>query len=80
MKKNTGKSITKLRSQRARNYFVSIPGTLAVFRSNLMEWWCYTDNEIMNFLEKILSEGFPFIGTELFDNFFIIITLYFKLN
>jgi len=61
LKRRTGIPITKLRSHRARNYFVSIPGTLAVFRNDLVEWWSYTDTEIINLLRKIISEGIPFL-------------------
>ena len=61
LKKRTGIPITKLRSQKAGNYFVSIPGTLTVFRNDLVEWWCYTDTGVINFLRKTLSEGLPFI-------------------
>jgi len=61
LKRRTGIPITKLRSHKAGNYFVSIPGTLAVFRNDLMEWWSYTDTEIINFLRKIISEGISFL-------------------
>ena len=61
LKRRTGIPITKLRSHKARNYFVSIPGTLAVFRNELVQWWSYTDTEIINFLRKIISEGIPFL-------------------
>jgi len=61
LKKKTGRPITKLRSRKAGNYFVSIPGTLAVFRNSLVEWWCFTNTEIISFLGKILSKGLPFL-------------------
>jgi hypothetical protein len=38
LKKRTGKSIRELRS-RSGHYFVSIPGTIAIIKNGLVEWW-----------------------------------------
>ena len=57
LKKRTGKPITQLRSRRARHYFVSIPGTIAVVRDGKVEWYAVGDTEIIEFLEMVLIKG-----------------------
>lgn len=62
LKKRTGKSVFKaLRSKRARNYFVSIPGTLAVFRDDHVEWYTIMPEEILSFLRNVITEGENFL-------------------
>jgi hypothetical protein len=58
LKKRTGKPITKeLRSRRARHYFVSTPGTIAVVRDGKVEWYAVGDREIIEFLKMVLIKG-----------------------
>ena len=57
LKKRTGKSITELRSKRAGHYFVSIPGTIAIFRNNILEYWELATDEGIKFLERFLEKG-----------------------
>jgi hypothetical protein len=58
LKKRTGKPITKkLRSRRARHYFVSTPGTIAVVRDGKVEWYAVGEREIIEFLNMILIKG-----------------------
>ena len=54
--KRTGKSIRELRS-RSGHYFVSVPGTIAVIRNGLVEWWTLGDDYIIAFLKELLKEG-----------------------
>ena len=55
LKKRTGKPITKeLRSRRARHYFVSTPGTIAVVRDGKVEWYAVGDRGIIEFLKMVL--------------------------
>ncbi len=61
LKKRTGKAITRLRSRRARNYFVSTPGTLAALRDEEIEWYTLGDEEIAGFLKTILDKGWASI-------------------
>ena len=62
LKKRTGKSVFKeLRSKRARNYFVSIPGTITVFRNDIVEWYTIMPEEILDFLKNIISQGEVFL-------------------
>jgi len=56
LKKRTGKSIRELRS-RSGHYFVSVPGTIAVIRNGLVEWWTLGDDCITTFLKELLKEG-----------------------
>jgi len=57
LKKRTGEPITQLRSRRARHYFVSLPGTIAIVRDNETEWYTLGDEEIRKFLEAVLEKG-----------------------
>lgn len=62
LKKRTGKPITKLRGAGGeRHYYVSIPGTIAIVRNGQVEWWTFTDSEITEFLNRVLSEGQAFL-------------------
>lgn len=62
LKKRTGKPITKLRGAGGeRHYYVSIPGTIAIVRNGQVEWWTFTDSEITEFLNRVLSEGQVFL-------------------
>ncbi len=56
LKKNTGKSITKLRSH-SGNYFVSNPGTIGLFKNGQMVWWTLTERDIKEFLQNLLLTG-----------------------
>jgi len=60
LKKRTGRSIRELRSKSC-HYFVSIPGTIAVIRNGLVEWWTLSDNDIIAFLKELLKEGKEYI-------------------
>ena len=53
LKKATGVSITKLRSH-SGNYFVSIPGTIALMKNGQMVWWTHIENDIKESLRDIL--------------------------
>jgi len=58
LKKRTGKPITKLRGAGGeKHYYVSLPGTIAILRNAQVEWWTFTDSEITEFLNRVLSEG-----------------------
>lgn len=57
LKKATGLSITKLRSARRRNYYVSIPGTIALMQNGQMIWWTYVEKNIKEFLQNLLQTG-----------------------
>lgn len=62
LKKRTGKPITKLRGAGGgKHYYVSIPGTIAIVRNAQVEWWTFTDSEITEFLNRVLSEGQVFL-------------------
>jgi len=58
LKKRTGRSIEKnLRSRKTRNYFVSIPGTIAVVSDQGVEWYTLGREEISKFLDRVLVKG-----------------------
>lgn len=57
LKKRTGESITKLRSRKARHYFVSTPGTIAIVGDEGIEWCTLGDAEILEFLRSVLTKG-----------------------
>lgn len=62
LKKRTGEPITKLRGAGGkRHYYVSNPGTIAVIKDDQVEWWTYTISEILNFLNRVLSQGQSFL-------------------
>jgi hypothetical protein len=61
LKKRTGELITRLRSRKARHYFVSTPGTIAVFRDGDIEWYTLGDEEIAKFLRMVLSKGYALL-------------------
>lgn len=61
LKKRTGHPITKLRSRKARHYFVSIPGTIAIVRDEEIEWYTLGVEEIAKFLKMVLSKGYAFL-------------------
>jgi len=61
LKKRTGESITCLRSRRARGYFVSLPGTIAMIRDDKIEWYTLGDEEITEFLRAVLDKGHGFL-------------------
>jgi len=56
LKKRTGKSIRELRS-RSGHYYISVPGTIAVIRNRLVEWWTLSDEDIITFLKELLKGG-----------------------
>ena len=57
LKKRTGRPITCLRSRKARNYFVSTPGTLALIGAQGIEWYTLGEDNISEFLSGVLVEG-----------------------
>jgi len=57
LKKRTGESITRLRSRKGRNYFISLPGTIAIIRNEEVEWYTLGDDEIKKNLNAILDNG-----------------------
>jgi hypothetical protein len=61
LKKRTGEPITQLRSRRARHYFVSLPGTIAIIRDKEIEWYTLGDEEIAKFLRTVLSKGYAYL-------------------
>ena len=61
LKKRTGELITRLRSRKARHYFVSTPGTIAVVRDGDIEWYTLGDEEIAKFLMMVLSKGYALL-------------------
>lgn len=61
LKKRTGESITRLRSRKARHYFVSTPGTIAIVRDGEIEWYTLGNEEIAKFLKMVLSKRHAFL-------------------
>lgn len=61
LKKRTGGSITRLRSRKARHYFVSTPGTIAVVRDGKIEWYTLGDKGMTEFLKMVLSKGYTLL-------------------
>ena len=57
LKKRTGESITQLRSRKGRNYFISLPGTIAIIRNEGVEWYTLGDEEIIKSLNAVLDNG-----------------------
>lgn len=56
LKKAMGVSITKLRS-RSGNYFVSLPGTIALMKDGQSVWWLHIEGNIKEFLKNVLLTG-----------------------
>lgn len=61
LKKRTRQPITKLRSRKARHYFVSRPGTIAVIRNDEIEWYTLGVQQIADFLKTVLTNGCAFL-------------------
>jgi len=61
LKKRIGKSITQLRSRKAGNYFISRPGTIAIVKNEMVEWYTLGDKEIIKFLRTVLNKGYTFL-------------------
>ncbi len=57
LRRRVGEPITKLRSRRARHYFVSVPGTIAIFRGENLEYWELATEEGKELLREILADG-----------------------
>jgi len=57
LKKTTGRSITELRSRKHRNYYVSIPGTIALMKNRQIVWWTHTEKHIKECLQNVLMTG-----------------------
>jgi hypothetical protein len=57
LKKSTGEIISKLRSRKNRNYYVSLPGTIALLKNGQMVWWTHIEKSIKEFLENLLLTG-----------------------
>ena len=60
LKRRTGRSIRELRS-RSGHYFVSIPGTIAIIKNGLVEWWTLGDEDVIAFLKEVLKGGREYI-------------------
>ena len=60
LKKRTGKSITELRAK-GGHYFVSIPGTIILYKNNIAEWWELATEEGLKFLKRIADEGMRYL-------------------
>jgi len=60
LKRRTGRSIRELRS-RSGHYFVSVPGTIAVIKNGLVEWWTLGNEDIIAFLKEVLKGGREYI-------------------
>lgn len=56
LKQRIGQSITSLRSGTGR-YFVSVPGTMAVFQNGAAEWFAIGKEDILAFLASLLKRG-----------------------
>ena len=61
LKKRTGEPITQMRSRKARHYFISLPGTIAIIRDKEIEWYTLGDEEITKFLKAVLSKGYAYL-------------------
>jgi hypothetical protein len=61
LKKRTGEPITRLRSRRARHYFVSLPGTIAIIRDEKIEWYTLGNKKITMFLKTAQDKGYAFL-------------------
>jgi hypothetical protein len=57
LKRTTGKSITALRSAKHGNYYVSMPGTIALIDKGQMTWWTHTEKDIKEFLQNLFLTG-----------------------
>ena len=57
LKRATGRRITELRSAKHGNYYVSIPGTIALIDNCQMTWWTHTEKDIKEFLQNLLLSG-----------------------
>jgi len=56
LKRATGKSIIKLRSQ-SGNYCVSLPGTIGLLKNGEMVWWTHMEKDVKEFLQNLLLTG-----------------------
>ncbi len=57
LKYRTGHPITVLRSRKARNYFVSTPGTVAISSPEGVEWYAIDEKKIFEFLRDVELRG-----------------------
>ena len=57
LKRATGRKITELRSGKHGNYYVSMPGTIALVEDGQMIWWAHTEKDIKEFLQNLLLSG-----------------------
>jgi hypothetical protein len=60
LRRRTGRSIREMRSK-SGHYFVSVPGTIAVIKNGLVEWWTLGNEDIIAFLKEVLKEGGEYI-------------------
>ncbi len=56
--KRTGQPIRQLRSPRFGQYFLSIPGTLAITRDDVVQWYVAGKEEIIGFLQEVTRQGY----------------------
>jgi hypothetical protein len=57
LKRATGRRITQLRSAKHGNYYVSMPGTIALMENAQMTWWTHTEKDIKEFLQNLFLTG-----------------------
>ena len=57
LKRATGRRITELRSGKHGNYYVSMPGTIALMEDGQVIWWTHTEKDIKEFLQNLLLSG-----------------------
>jgi hypothetical protein len=57
LKEASGRSITELRSAKHRNYYVSMPGTIALVKDGQIIWWLHIEKDIKEFLRNLLLSG-----------------------
>jgi hypothetical protein len=60
LRRRTGRSIREMRSK-SGHYFVSVPGTIALIKNGLVEWWTLGNEDIIAFLKEVLKEGGEYI-------------------
>jgi flagellar motor switch protein FliM len=61
LKERTCEPITRLRSRKARHYFISLPGTITIIGNEGIEWYTLGDEQITKFLNAVLGKGYAFL-------------------
>jgi hypothetical protein len=59
LKRRTGSSrgISQLRGRRSGIYYVSTPGTIAIVKEGLLQWYTMGGRDVVQFLNDVLREG-----------------------